>query len=108
MTESLLAKIQNHHCGRNIRNLTITHKGNFIILSGKTSSFYLKQVVQELISKDVFAVNLGSLLNPLPVKQIAYLRAAKATQQPTQRMFDDDHFFRSAEPAARYACQFRT
>jgi hypothetical protein len=59
LTESLLAKIQNHHCGRNIRNLTITHKGNFIILSGKTSSFYLKQVVQELISKDVFAVNLG-------------------------------------------------
>jgi len=59
LTESLLAKIQNHYCGRNITNLAIIHEGNFIILSGKTSSYHLKQVVQELVSKEVFAVNLA-------------------------------------------------
>jgi hypothetical protein len=58
LTNSLLEKIRNHHCGRNIKNLTITHKDGFIILGGITSSYYLKQIVQELISKDVVAQNL--------------------------------------------------
>lgn len=57
-TDILLQKIKGHHCGRSIRDLTIAHKDNFIVLGGKTNSYYLKQVVQELVLKNLLGRNL--------------------------------------------------
>lgn len=59
LTDFLLAKIKDHPYGRIVRNLTLVYKGDSIVLHGKTNSFYHKQMVQEIISKDVFAKNLS-------------------------------------------------
>lgn len=59
LTDILLCKIKDHPYGRNVRNLTVTHRGDAIVLQGNAKSFYCKQVIQEIISKDVFSKNLS-------------------------------------------------
>jgi len=53
LTDVLLEKIKNHPYGRSVRNLTIIHKGDSVILQGESSSFYCKQVIQEIIRRDL-------------------------------------------------------